>query len=254
MPPLLPPLSADQHEEICAIVSGSKAASYSWKDRGEAPSGYSEGMAFGFATVLRKYQLGYASALEMAKADTGNDDKDALSWYADIFKSKGMSNKTAGVHTLRHLWVLLWGLGMRESSGKHCEGRDMSADNVSSETAEAGLFQMSANALNCHDQMRVVMDEYSQDDAEAQGALKSFSADVTCSEDDWECYGSGEGLNFQRLAKSTPQFAAETAAIGLRNLRQHWGPINRHEVEVRPEVDNLLKEIQTLFERQAKTV
>jgi hypothetical protein len=38
------------------------------------------------------------------------------------------------------------GHGMRESSGRHCEGRDLSADNVQSDTAEAGLFQTSYNA------------------------------------------------------------------------------------------------------------
>ena len=32
---------------------------------------------------------------------------------------------------------------MRESSGKHCEGRDMSENNQTGETAEAGLFQVS---------------------------------------------------------------------------------------------------------------
>jgi len=35
------------------------------------------------------------------------------------------------------------GLGMRESSGRYCEGRDRNANNVTSDTAEAGLFQMS---------------------------------------------------------------------------------------------------------------
>ena len=31
--------------------------------------------------------------------------------------------------------------GMRESSGQHCCGRDISADNVTADTAEAGLFK-----------------------------------------------------------------------------------------------------------------
>ena len=53
-----------------------------------------------------------------------------------------MDNDAAGVDTVRHLFVLLIGLGMRESSGKYCEGRDKSASNRSAETAEAGLFQL----------------------------------------------------------------------------------------------------------------
>ena len=43
-----------------------------------------------------------------------------------------------GAVTLRHLFALILGLGMRESSGRYCEGRDMSASNVSAETAECG--------------------------------------------------------------------------------------------------------------------
>ena len=58
----------------------------------------------------------------MAKADTHNDDKDALSWYRSNFTAKGMSNEIAGADTLRHLFVLMLGLGMRESRGHHCEG------------------------------------------------------------------------------------------------------------------------------------
>jgi hypothetical protein len=56
----------------------------------------------------------------------------------------------------------MMGLGMRESSGQHCEGRDMSADNVSSDTAEAGLFQMSWNASGCSTVMQTVLDQYSR--------------------------------------------------------------------------------------------
>jgi hypothetical protein len=34
--------------------------------------------------------------------------------------------------------------------------------------------------------------------------------------------------------------------VGLRNLRQHWGPINRFEVEVRPEANELFKQVETI--------
>lgn len=40
-----------------------------------------------------------------------------------------------GTDTLRQLFVLLIGLGMRESSGQYCEGRDRSASNVTAEAA-----------------------------------------------------------------------------------------------------------------------
>jgi hypothetical protein len=144
------------------------------------------------------------------------------------------------------LFVLLMGLGMRESSGQHCEGRDMSADNVTSETAEAGLFQMSWNASGCSDEMHKLMDQFQS--KPPQCLLETYaSPDVECSSSDWQSYGSGEGRVYQDLAKTCPQFAVECAGIGLRNLRQHWGPVNRKEVELLPEVDMLFQQIQTLL-------
>ena len=243
---VLPPLTGEELDEIFAIVDGSKVPGFDWKDRGEAPLGYCEGMAVTWANVVRKHHRGYSSALEMAKADTRNPDKDALTWYAPAFGALRMDNSKDGLETLRHLWTLLYGLGMRESSGKYCEGRDMSADNVSAETAEAGLFQMSWNAKGCSEEMGKLMDYYAQDGAD--GEMDVFEEGVKCSKEDWEVYGSGEGATYQRMAKMMPAFACETAAIGLRNLRQHWGPINRKEVQIRKEVDDMLKEIQQLFE------
>ena len=49
---------------------------------------------------------------------------DALAWYMARLKSAGMGDNDTPVKRLRHLFVLLTGLGMRESSGRYCEGRD----------------------------------------------------------------------------------------------------------------------------------
>jgi len=108
------------------------------------------------------------------------------------------------------------------------------------------LFQMSWNARSCCDEMQKLYDLYSVIQDTWQSALDWFRVDVTCSASNWESYGSGAGYNYQELAKQCPQFAVETAAVGLRNLRQHWGPINRHEAELRKDVDELLHNIQEL--------
>ena len=50
------------------------------------------------------------------------------------------------------------------------------------------------------------------------------------------------------LSKTCPQYHVEVTGIGLRNRRQHWGPINRHEAEVRPEAGELFKAVQELIE------
>ena len=54
---------------------------------------------------------------------------------------------------------LLLGLGMRESSGNYSEGRDMSASNVTGDTAEAGLFQQSWNSHSASPHIAQLLDE-----------------------------------------------------------------------------------------------
>jgi uncharacterized protein (TIGR02594 family) len=235
-------LTKEQQAEIRGIAMDSDIAEYDWNDRGEAPIGYTEGMALAFATSYRRLKSGDSSGVEMAKANTHNDDKDALSWYNSNFKSLGMSNDKAGPDTLRHLYVLLLGLGMRESSGQHCEGRDMSASNTSSDTCEAGLFQTSYDAHPCSSEFDKLFNE-------ARGGqspcyLDTFKQEVSCSSDSWDCYGSGDGYEFQELCKVCPVFAAESCAIVLRNLRKHYGPINEKAAEIRPEADEMFKKVQ----------
>jgi hypothetical protein len=243
-PANLPPIDDTLIGQICQIAMDSAIAVYSWEGRGYAPPGYTKGMAVAFSTVVRKWMTNDSSALEMAKANTHDSDVDALSWYAGYFSDYHMDNSKDGLDTLRHLFVLQMGLGMRESSGQYCCGRDMSATNVESDTAEAGLFQMSWNASNSSDEMDKLMQEYASQPP--QCALKIFEDGVSCSSSDWSCYGSGDGYEYQELAKHCPQFAVETTAIGLRNIRQHWGPINRYEVEIRSEADEMFKQVQDL--------
>ena len=250
-PMLLVPLDADVVAEIEECAEKSAVANYAWEDRGVAPIGYVKGMALAYATMYRKFHIADTTAHECARANTGDVDTDALAWYAIEFDDLDMSNDVAGVDTLRHLFVLLMGLGMRESSGRHCEGRDTSADNVSSDTAEAGLFQQSWNSRSCNTEIEKLFDEYLVglgDEDVPQCALKAFKQDVSCSSDDWMSYGTGDGLDFQDLCKECPQFAVECAAVGLRNLRQHWGPINRKEVELIPEADELFLAVQHIID------
>lgn len=235
-------LPAEQQDDIKEIAAGSKIANYSWSDRGKAPAGYTQGMALAFATSYQRLKAGDSIGIEMAKANTHNDSKDAISWYNSDFKAKGMTNETAGPDTLRHLYVLLLGLGMRESSGQHCEGRDMSASNTTSDTCEAGLFQTSYNAHSCSSQFDKLFDQ--ANGGESPCYLETFKQGVSCSSSSWDCYGSGNGYKFQELCKSCPTFAAETCAITLRNLRQHYGPINNKAAEIRTEADQMFLQVQ----------
>jgi hypothetical protein len=255
MPPYVPPglpapLSSKQQLDIAAIAITSKIASYSWRDRGQAPAGYVKGFALAWANTYRQLLMGYEPAVEMAKANTGNE-KDALYQYKDTFRSLGMDNSKDGPDTLRHLWTLLMGLGMRESSGKHCEGRDQSASNTSSDTAEAGLYQTSWNAHSCSDSFDQLFTDFSVGAASdnPQGFLTFFEQGVSCSSSSWDNYGSGDGAAFQEMCKTQPSFACETCAITLRNLCNHYGPIVRFEVEVKPDAEKMLRAVQDYVDR-----
>jgi peptidoglycan hydrolase-like protein with peptidoglycan-binding domain len=231
--------------EIVQIAANSALARVSWDGgRGRAPLGYIKGMAVMFAVALRKLAQGDPAAVEMARASSGDPSRDALAYYASEFARLGMRNDVSGIDTLRHLFVLMIGLGMRESSGRYCEGRDQSASNTSADTAEAGLFQMSWDAHGASRQIPRLLDEYQ---ANGGGYREIFCEGVTPRRGELDNCGSGTGLQFQQLCKERPGFAVEAAAVGLRNRRNHWGPINRHEAELRPEADDMLRQVQRLM-------
>jgi hypothetical protein len=228
-------------DDIKRMAAGSAIAGYPWRDRGVAPAGYIKGMALVFARVCCKLGTNDAAVVDMARAATADADRDALAHYAQIFADLGMSNAADGVDTLRHLFVLLVGLGMRESAGQYCEGRDRSADNTTADTAEAGLFQTSYNARTASPLLPQLFADYR---ANPSGFLDTFQEGVPCSAADLENFGSGDGMIFQQLSKECPAFAAEFTAVALRHRRRHWGPINRRAAEVRPECDDLLRQVQ----------
>jgi hypothetical protein len=239
-------LNTEQQRAIKDIAANSDIAEYSWNDRGYPPDGYIPGMALAFATSYRRLTSGDSSGRDMAKANTGNPDKDALEWYKDVFRSRGMSISEAGPETLKSLYTLLLGLGMRESSGVHCEGRDMSVPpgyyGPESDTTEAGLFQTSYDARSGSPEFSKLFNECNS--GQSPCYYDTFSQGVSCSSSQWECYGSGDGYKFQELCKSCPVFAAETCAITLRNLRKHYGPINEKAAEVRTEAYQMFEEVQ----------
>jgi peptidoglycan hydrolase-like protein with peptidoglycan-binding domain len=238
----------DQARRIIQIAEKSKIASYAWKDRGKLPIGYTAGVAQCFGLAATRLMQGHPIATTAAQADRNLPDKDVLSWYRDKFTAVGMDNSQDGIDTLRHLFVLLLGLGARESSGRYCEGRDMSADNCTAETAEASLYQTSWNIRNCSSSIPPLLNEYW---ANPNGFLTTFQDGVKLKPDDLGNYGSGDGAKFQFLSKYSPAFHVFVTGVGLRYLRQHWGPVNRSEVELRTEANIMFLEVQHLLSEDA---
>jgi uncharacterized protein (TIGR02594 family) len=239
-------------QDIIDLAMHHPVMDINWQDRGKAPNGYLAGLGQVYASVM--YDRDYFSALVvMAEPPTcKNPDTDALDWYAAELNAANLI-ATDNIHTdtLRRLFVLLIGLGMRESSGRYCEGRDMSADNVSADTAEAGMFQTSWNIKTCDASIPPLLEMYI---ADPNGFNDTFTWGVNPDSNDLDNFGSGAGCQYQFLAKYAPAFHAIVTAVGLRKRRQHWGPINRREVEVRKEVDGYLRDIELLMQKTLPSV
>ncbi|MGY4305161.1 hypothetical protein ACVIJ6_002404 [Bradyrhizobium sp. USDA 4369] len=231
---------------ITAIAMRSRSARLSWRDRGIAPVGYIKGMAVVFARVSLKLKIGDPAAIDMAKANSGDAARDALAWYDDVFRAAGMDNSKGGLDTLRHLFVLLIGLGMRESIGRYCEGRDRAA-NSTDEQAEAGLFSSSLATQNASPLLTPLFQQYL---ARPSGFSEIFREGVTCTSSNMENFGNGAGKEFQKLSKERPAFAVEHAGVVLRNARRAYGPINQKKVEVRTECNAMLQRVQSFLETQ----
>src|SRR5262245_2930567 len=221
-------------DQIVSLARNSALARHSWSGRGRAPIGYINGVAVAFARVCLKLKAGDSAALAMT-APLGGTSSDALAWYGAAAGDRST--------TLRQLFALLYGLGMRESSGNCFEGRDRSASNVTADTAEAGLFQQSWNSRSASPELPKLFEAYS---ANPDGFLSIFREGLSGSAS--SNAGSGEGAAFQALCKSCPAFAVEAAAVGLRTIRRHWGPINRREAEIRPEAETLLLQVQKVID------
>jgi hypothetical protein len=234
-------------EQIKTIAGNSTCASYSWSGRGKAPAAYIKGMALTYARSFCRLKTSEAAPTNLVNIlgrGAGSSTTDALALYASTFSSLSMDVKNAGVGPLRSLYTLGIGLGMRESSGKYCEGRDMSASNTSANTAEAGMFQTSYDSIGASAELTNLYNEYKVNPNNC--FLDTFKVGVSCGSS--SIAGSGAGADYQAFNKSCPAFAAEYAMVMLRVRRNHYGPINRKEAEVTTSCNQMLKSVETFIE------
>lgn len=231
-------------DRIVELARASSLATVNWDGRGRAPLGYVKGMAVAYATVYAMFKANHPTALAIAKVPVGNSDTDALRYYA--------SNAGTSLDILRATFCLLIGLGMRESSGRYCEGRDRSAENTSADSAEAGLFQQSWDSHSASPELPKLLAVWTNNPG-LEGLASVFSEGVACTARDLENSGAGDGAAFQRTCKAKPLFAVLSAAVGLRTIRRHWGPINRREAQMRPEATTLLRAIEGVVDSGAVT-
>jgi len=243
------PLRTSCRQAIIDLADASPLVSFRWPpNRGRAPLAYLRGMALTYARVYCKWKAGDVYALEMAKRAGTNTRVDALATFSAEFRAASMSNASDGVDTLRHVFVLLIGLGMMESSGRYNVGRDLSASNISSTTAEAGLFQISHSVgvgsstlaggwLKRHYEVLKLL-PYS-------GLRSVFShGRGTSSRGQTSGFRTDRGGRFRRFLIMEPALGAELAALGIRKRVRHWGPLRRRQVTINADCDRLLQQVQ----------
>lgn len=234
----------DENGPVLDVAQGAAIRAYDWHDRGEAPPAYVDGMAIAFADAWRGLRGGDAAVAVIAAAIEPDPAGDVLDWYAAPLAAAGLSSRDAG-DRLIGVFTIMLGLGMRESSGEHCEGRDTNATNFSADTAEAGLFQVSHDSIPAHPRLQLLFDDYrGRDDL-----VEVFLQGVACSAASWADWGDGAGRDFQTLMKACPRFAVLYTGVLLRHQRSHWGPLNRREVEVRADAVTLFRAVARAIDR-----
>jgi hypothetical protein len=236
---------------------------------GPAPLGYLKGMALTYARVYCDYSLepGLPEdlrdpfAVQMAKAvapgtPTSYPDAlalgpgaifDAVAWYAADLQALGADLSIDGIDVLRGVFTILFGLGMRESSGKHCTGRDTTAtEPPTAESSETGLFQVSYNTGAGQGYFKALYERYQR--GLDSSFLDVFREGVTCNAANWGNFGTGPGRDFQKFCKDRPDFAVEFAALAVRNNPSYSGPLRRHKVEIREECWTLLRAVEAAID------
>jgi hypothetical protein len=229
---------------ITTLAAHSPVAKHNWIARGGAPIGYVKGMAVAFGRAYCKLKQGDPVAVDMAQADIGDDFTDAMAHLRALFILHGMDNSRSGADTLRHLFVLLFALGMRESSGQYSVGRDPGNKNPAAWSSEAGLFQVSYDSHG----KSLLLDKLIQQYRGSTDFLDIFKEGVSAKASDLYSDGSGAAKEFQALNKNCPAFAVEYAGIALRHVRQYSGPINRKTIELTRICDELFMMVQHIID------
>lgn len=249
-----PWLSPEVTDAIVKLALQSPLQNYDWPGQGRMPAGYLPGCVLSFAlAALWLKDEANIPAWTMAQGSTGNSpDKDALVYYAIEYGKYGMQTGEDGIDTLRALWCLLISLGPRESSGNHWEGRDLSAGSSSqtADTCEAGLFQQSYNSRGASDAIVELFETFWDN---PNGFLDVFNEGAIPNASRLENIGNSQGTSWQWLVKFCPAACCMSAAVCLRMLRNHFGPINRKECDTStfPESDELLLQVQAIIQGEA---
>lgn len=245
---------ADNTKAIAAAAR-SPLFTYPWANRGHAPPGYTKGLAAAFAEGYRALRAGNPAWITATRPRIGDPAHDVLDYYPDELLAAGVQDN-GPPDRLIALFTILIGLGMQESSGRHCCGPDTPEDRgpvghpvpTTPENAEAGLFQVSYDSVARRAGRQAIVDAYRG----RTDLLEVFAEGAHCVKpDDWPAdVGNGPPAAFQALTKECPLFAVHYTTYLLRELRQEWGPINRKKVEIKADAVVLFRTVKGLVDAE----
>jgi hypothetical protein len=211
------------------------ARASSCRSDSQAPSAYVAGLALTFARALCQPDRPDVKVISSAAGDpsTPRGKSDGLTIFDPTFERLGMHNNIDGVDSLRHTYVLLLALGLVESSGRYCVGRDTTENFTKADSAEAGLLQTSFGAREFNSTLEPMFRSYQGQHDPARCMFDVFSQNIRCSKADAGNFGdpSSDGFQWQALTKQCPAFSAEYGAVVLRThggfrSNGEFGPIN----------------------------
>lgn len=207
-------------KSIEAIIKANSCKDTSFNNRGKPFTGFLVGM--GKSYIQTKCNAELFNSLTKAP-----------------FSSKDAYVRYGLKPTLPNIYGFLVGLAAQESSFKHCEGRDMTANWVESDEAESGIFQTSLNSMGAADYYnkgagKILYNFFKS--WNKNGFIEDFSKipkeSKQCTANDAKTWGNGaDGIKFQKMSKEQPAFQVEYTALLLKYTYLHHGPIVRREVK-----------------------
>ena len=176
-----------------------------------ASTAYVSGLALTFARALCQPDRPDVKVISAAAGDpsTARGKMDVGSTvYDGWFKGQKMANDKDGVDLLRYTNMSLLALGLVESSGRYCVGRDLSENFTKAESAKSGLIQTSWGAHTFNPTLEPMFRNYQAQHDAARRTFEVFSHGISCAKHDADNFGdpNSDGFRWQALTSNARPF------------------------------------------------
>lgn len=221
-------------QQVQRIAAASECAKHQWRKQGKAPLGFIKGMALVYAKSYCEASSGKSPAADILNGPvrTGAARQDILARY-------DMSPE-GEYGPLRSTYTFGIGLGMKESTGNTLAGRNLRVRSHSEHTAEAGLFQSNYGSSRLSPWFTRLDQQYDERPPACQFGVFTQGRHTAGG----KTLGQGDGADYQDRVRTCPALATEYTMVLLRQHGQHFGPVNRRQVEYVPACEAMLAKVE----------